>query len=594
MVKFRSFEVVIWSILVAAFAAIGVTTWIQGHEFMLVRERLATAIPIALNGIMLLLVVGVTLSWRRIKDLFTTIPRRSWGTAFSCAALALLLGAFVAPRTSRILFDEQIYQQIGQTITHTGKAYVTAEGDAEYGQLVVHGWEYNKQPMGYPYLLSLLYRAFGVHEFLCWGLNNAAFALSTLLIFLIARLFSGDDLVAGFSALVYSLIPMNAVWANTGASEPTTVLTALLAVACVLFAVREPAWPAVILASSACALAAQFRMESILILIVAGLLILRGGWKSIGWPKLVFAACLLCLLLLPHLNHLYVVRGENWGSDSGQKFLWSALRRNAKENALFFVIHEQWSVVITLLIGVGTAAAKDWKCQVVLAIWFLLMWGVFLPFYAGSYYYGADVRFSLIAYPPLAILAGLGARRVVDWLTPQFTLPRAVSACAAVLIISCAWLLPVTRMEGNEGWDARLDWKYAREFAELVPPGSAILTHDPNMFLIWGKNAAQMSMVSANPDYFEQHYFRRYGGNVFLHWDYWCNADIPGVVGEATHVLDKYSTELVAERHSRHAWYRLYRIKGTELGRNANPVKRAAARQSPIIRPLRHEGPQRE
>jgi hypothetical protein len=109
----------------------------------------------------------------------------------------------------------------------------------------------------------------------------------------------------------------------------------------------------------------------------------------------------------------------------------------------------------------------------------------------------------------------------------------------------------------------------------MVPPGSAILTHDPNMFLIWGKNAAQMSMVSSNPDYFANHFFKRYGGNVFLHWDYWCNADMSNVVSEATYIIEKYETEIVAERQSRHAWYRLYRIKGVKMGREAMPVIKA-------------------
>jgi 4-amino-4-deoxy-L-arabinose transferase-like glycosyltransferase len=518
--------------------------------------------------------VGIAVSWSRIKSLLSSIKRPAWLSALTCAGLALILGAIVAPRTTRILFDEQIYQQIGQTIAHTGKAYATAEGDAEYGELVVHGWEYNKQPMGYPYLLSLLYRVFGVHEFLCWLLNNAAFVLSTFLIFLIARLLSEDDWVAGYSALVFALIPMNAVWANTGAAEPTTVLTSLLAVFCSLIAFRLKTWSSLAMAAAALALATQFRMESILILVVVGLLALHSDWKALGWSKWVFVLCLFSLLVLPHLNHLWVVRTENWGADGGQKFLWSALRQNARENALFFVANAKWPVLFSILVGLGIASEKEWKCRSILVIWFLLMWGVFLPFYAGSYKYGADIRFSLLAYPSLALLAGLGVRRIVAFLAPRSSLRNAACGCAVVLIVAGAWFFPVTRMEGNEGWDARLDWRYAREFADKLPPGSAILTHDPSMFLMWGKNAAQMSMVSSNPDYFENHYFRRYGGNVYLHWDYWCNADMPRVVKEATHILEKYETELVAERQSRHAWYRLYRIKSDRVGRNASPIEK--------------------
>jgi hypothetical protein len=37
--------------------------------------------------------------------------------------------------------------------------------------------------------------------------------------------------------------------------------------------------------------------------------------------------------------------------------------------------------------------------------YFLAFWLVFLFFYAGSYNYGADVRYSLMTFVPIAILA---------------------------------------------------------------------------------------------------------------------------------------------------------------------------------------------
>ena len=51
-----------------------------------------------------------------------------------------------------------------------------------------------------------------------------------------------------------------------------------------------------------------------------------------------------------------------------------------------------------------------------MAFYFLLFFGIALLFYAGSYDYGADVRYSLATYPPLAILGGLGMARLVRWI----------------------------------------------------------------------------------------------------------------------------------------------------------------------------------
>ena len=72
------------------------------------------------------------------------------------------LTLFVAPRTNRIYYDEQIYQSIGQNLADLRLAQMCNDGTVEYGRLQCFSGEYNKQPYAYPHLLSLVYRVFGV------------------------------------------------------------------------------------------------------------------------------------------------------------------------------------------------------------------------------------------------------------------------------------------------------------------------------------------------------------------------------------------------------------------------------------------------
>ena len=83
-----------------------------------------------------------------------------WTGASVCAmaglaALALALTLFVAPRTNRIYYDEQIYQGIGQNLADLRLAQMCNDGIVEYGRLQCSNGEYNKQPYAYPHLLSL-------------------------------------------------------------------------------------------------------------------------------------------------------------------------------------------------------------------------------------------------------------------------------------------------------------------------------------------------------------------------------------------------------------------------------------------------------
>ena len=65
----------------------------------------------------------------------------------------------MAPRTNRIFYDEQIYQNIGQNLADLRRAQMCNDGTIEDGRLRCSSGEYNKQPYAYPHLLSLVYRA---------------------------------------------------------------------------------------------------------------------------------------------------------------------------------------------------------------------------------------------------------------------------------------------------------------------------------------------------------------------------------------------------------------------------------------------------
>ena len=61
------------------------------------------------------------------------------------------LTLFVAPRTNRIFYDEQIYQSIGQNLADLKLAQMCNDGSVEYGRLQCASGEYNKQPYAYPH-----------------------------------------------------------------------------------------------------------------------------------------------------------------------------------------------------------------------------------------------------------------------------------------------------------------------------------------------------------------------------------------------------------------------------------------------------------
>ena len=124
-----------------------------------------------------------------------------------------------------------------------------------------------------------------------------------------------------------------------------------------------------------------------------------------------------------------------------------------------------------------------------------MFFGIALLFYAGSYDYGADVRYSLATYPPLAVLAGLGAARLLRGVMRSEPGLAAVSSLTALLAVQFLWYLPVVRSTADDRGAARADVQFARSLVPDIPANAYVLTHNPGMFQVWGVNAGQMSLA---------------------------------------------------------------------------------------------------
>jgi hypothetical protein len=151
-----------------------------------------------------------------------------------------------------------------------------------------------------------------------------------------------------------------------------------------------------------------------------------------------------------------------------------------------------------------------------------MFFGIFLFFYAGSYDYGADIRYSLLTHPPLAVLGGLGAAHVVGWLRGLGAYRRAMAVVTAAIAFQFLWYAPLVRATTEEAWAARADVRFAASTVSELRGNSYVLTHNPGMFHVWGVNAGQLSRIAIDPGYLSALSIR-YSGGVYLHWNFWCN-----------------------------------------------------------------------
>jgi hypothetical protein len=195
-----------------------------------------------------------------------------------------------------------------------------------------------------------------------------------------------------------------------------------------------------------------------------------------------------------------------------------------------------------------------------MVLYFTLFFGIALLFYAGSYNYGADVRYSLATYPPLMILAGLGASRIVQAVGRRVPAFPSLHIMTAAFAAQFLWYLPIVRTADDGAWAARADVRFARSFVSDLPRDSYVLTQNPGMFQLWGVNAGQMSLVAKDLvrlDWLAM----RYAGGVYLHWNFWCNVQDPIQRGFCRGILDSTVGEPIYDVRERDEHYIVYRLR---------------------------------
>jgi hypothetical protein len=281
-------------------------------------------------------------------------------------------------------------------------------------------------------------------------------------------------------------------------------------------------------------------------------------WPELQRPRGWWAAALFLWLAAVPVAHLFAVRQAGWGTDA-PRFGAAYVAPNLRVNGRFFLADWRFPVLFTGLAIVGAADRRRGFERVAIGIYFLLFFGVALAFYAGSYNYGADVRYSLMTYPALAVFAGVGLARTVRAMDRVAPRGRAAALSVAVLLFAFLLYAPGVRATTEEAWAARADVGFAKSVATQLPAGSYVLSQDPGMFQVWGISSGQMARVAANPAY-GRWLASRFAGGLYVHWNFWCNTQDPAQSAICRQVMGLGNTIPIAETRARDQRFAFYRL----------------------------------
>lgn len=438
---------------------------------------------------------------------------------FILIAGAILLNVVVV-RTNRLFFDEQIYQQIAQHFSYTGELFYASHADIEYGTYNAFGTVYAKQPQGHPFFMGMFFRMFGTSESVAHLVNNLWYFIGIGSVFLLASLCFTSGTTGVVAAAYWAGTPMVLHWANTTSSDvPAAVVVIWALVATAMFE-RRRTWSTLVLWVCSNAFAASFRPETILIVPTSLLyLALNKECRKSRW--FLGGLSLLLVVGIPNVLHFLAVKHQDWGAGNGQKFALENLTTNFRVNFDFLYDNMRYPALLSGLALIGFFSRHYWRPKVVMLVWFCWSWGLFLFFYAGSYNYGQDVRFSVSWAAIFALLAAHGTIILDKFVQSRFSRfrPRVI-VCLSLLACLTSYF-PLLRAVGYEMSNPRAEVEFAKSAIPNIPRDSLVLGYVPSTWLIHGVNAQRLDDIINNPQLIYSHQ-QHYKGGVYLYYDFWC------------------------------------------------------------------------
>jgi hypothetical protein len=136
-------------------------------------------------------------------------------------------------------------------------------------------------PPGFPFLIVLSSLLFGIHSLSASVISAVLSSLTIILVFLISFLLFKKEQAALYAALVFSLIPLDILYAHTGESRPTGLFFIGLATLFYLLAIKNNRFITWLLATVCVSYAIYVRQESYILVPFFLLFFLIFKWQTV-------------------------------------------------------------------------------------------------------------------------------------------------------------------------------------------------------------------------------------------------------------------------------------------------------------------------
>ncbi|MFQ5493425.1 MAG: hypothetical protein ACE5DX_04670, partial [Candidatus Dojkabacteria bacterium] len=315
------------------------------------------------------------------------------------------------------------------------------------------------------------------------------------------------------------------------------------------------------------ALATATRYEMILLIVPIGFitllhLIIEKKPKLKELQKLIPPILLSAIFFIPTLVQYFVFKDGSWGAINQPKLDVRYFSDNLSTNIQFFTANLEFPLLALFLLAGLVLVKKKAAITIYYVLAFIVLFSPYLFFYAGSYQYGADIRYAVNSVFPVVVLVGIALGAVLNW----FKFKHLFILFAIPLLLNSFMLVGDLHERGEEGWQAVWDTEFIHNKVKAhVQQEDIIYTNTAYVYHLDGMNGRSTDLLYNKP--FINQQLQTYEGKVYFHFGYWCSLQ-PAFGSIATfctdYVLNNYVLDPVVSETRADITYTLYEITGVK------------------------------
>lgn len=548
----------LYIILILTFVSMLIYLSIHPSILNIGKKELINISPYFLTGNFALIVIFLVFSFDKIREGLLKIERKTWIRLFIVLIIGFLLREFLIPHTHRVFFDEDLYLGVANSIATEFRNILCNYGTPTH----CYDGILNKDPSGFPFLAAVLFKLFGPNEVMIFQLSVVIGTLSILLFFFFIYFISNNERLSLISASLFSITPVHIIWSGSVATEIYFTFFALLSLSMMALFIRNNDYNIFLLSLASATYAAQIRPEGILFILVVGLFFLftrKNLMRDLKSPKIWLGLFFVVVLLFSQFTQLYLFRGEDWGAPKGKKFGFDIFEQNLKENVLFWIDGRMYSPIFTAfaLLGFIILLRKKFKLAIFSLVWWFVYFILFTSFYAGSVMSGGiGSRYVVMYFMPCILLSAVGIDFILEKTQKIKLIPPIIFF---LLILSLYPSLPYITKADRQAQYARDMHDFIMSKMDMINSSCWVLTHNPSIFLVQGKNSLQ-TWFGSNKRVMDRLFNE--SGCIYYLEGAWCLFE-PHKSTVCKYMHDNYKLEIVAryvrEESPNHV-FTLYRV----------------------------------